>query len=61
MESLDLDINNYNLNDILRLFKLSINIQENDIIFIFVTKLQLKIYKLKLNFFKKTFQDCIYF
>tara|TARA_Y100000992_G_scaffold42696_1_gene24336 strand:+ start:240 stop:1115 length:876 start_codon:yes stop_codon:yes gene_type:complete len=30
MESLDLDINNYNLNDILRLFKLSINLQEND-------------------------------
>ena len=30
MENLDLDINNYNLNDILGLFKLSINIQEDD-------------------------------
>lgn len=30
MDNLDLDINNYNLNDILGLFKLSINIQEDD-------------------------------
>ena len=30
MERLDLDINNYNLNDILRLFKLSINLEEKD-------------------------------
>ncbi len=30
MEGLDLDINNYNLNDILRLFKLSINLEEKD-------------------------------
>ena len=30
MEGLDLDINNYNLNDILRLFKLSIDIREED-------------------------------
>ena len=30
MNNIDLDINNYNLNDILRLFKLSINLSEQD-------------------------------